>query len=393
MKIENKINILYLGAFPPDFLIRRTGGKIDSLYRDDQAIIRGLRAQDNVNLSVITSPDISSWPYGPLFVCRETNKEEGVTMVSSLNVSIIKQFWTIISLTIEAVNYIRKSSETVVAIIPYVVFRHVFSLRLLKLIFGKKIMQAVVVPDIFFPSNWFLKRVNLITEKMASKFDAFVLYTEKMAEHLHVQSGHYEVIEGFREISDRKPVPDDIFKIVYAGSLNINYGIGRLLEAMSMIDDSQIHLHLYGSGTAEKLIREVCRKDERIVFHGKVSNKEAGDAIYSASVLINPRNANDGDYTEYSFPSKDIEYMATGVPTLLCKLPGMPKEYYGHFIDIEDGTPEQIAKAIIKMKTMSSEDRNAIGQDARGFIVERMDCKKQGKRIVRLFNRLLLCRI
>lgn len=383
------MNILYLGAFPPDFLIKSSGGKIDSLYRDDQAIIRGLRLQQETNVKVVTSPDIASWPKGPLLIRREESTEEDLVMVSSLNLSLIKQPWTILSMVKEANRIIRKCKGPVVVIIPFLVFRHVLTLRILKWLHPKRVVQAVVVPDIFFPSKWIIKQLNNLTETMASKFDAYVLYTKKMAEHLHVKEGKYEIIEGFRQIPERKPVQSEKFTVVYAGSLNLNYGVGRLIEAMSLINDADIQLHLYGAGTAESLINEVCNKDRRIIFHGKVPNAESVEAIYSASVLINPRNATDGEYTEYSFPSKDIEYMATGIPTLLCKLPGMPKEYYGFFIDIEQGTPEQIAKAILRVKSMPPIERESIGIAARGFISERMDCANQGKRIVDLCNKVL----
>lgn len=383
------MNILYIGAFPPDFLIKRSGGEIDSLYRDDQAVIKGLKGQEEVNLKTITSPDIASWPHGPLFVHREENKEEEITMVSSLNISIIKQPWTIVSMIRESARFIRQCEGNVVVVIPYIVFRHVATLRLLKWLFPKNVIQAVIVPDFFFPTKWLRKVANDITEKMASHFDAFVLYTEKMAEHLHVAKDHYEVIEGFREVANRVPIPLDVFRVVYAGSLNIRYGVGRLIDAMSFVNDKRVELHLYGTGTAEAKIKEACENDNRIVFHGKVPNSEAVEAIYSASALINPRNANDGDYTEYSFPSKDIEYLSTGIPTLLCKLPGMPQEYYDHFLDMGEGTPQQIADAITRVKQMSPIEREKIGSEARKFIMDRMDCKEQGARIIRLFHRVI----
>lgn len=383
------MNILYLGAFPPDFLVKRSGGKIDSLYRAADPLIHGMRNNSDVNIEVLTSPDIASWPKGPLFVAHENSETDRLTMVSSLNISLVKQLWTIVSMVREAGRYIRKNKEQTIVIIPYVVFRHVFTLRLLHWLYPKKVIQACIVPDIFFPKKKIKRWINTWTEHMASKFDAFVLYTKKMAKHLNVSEGHYEVIEGFREVPERKPVISEGFNVVYAGSLNINYGVGRLIEAMSIVDDSEISLHLYGAGSAENMIIETSKKDPRIVYHGKVPNAVATDAIYSASVLINPRNADDGEYTEYSFPSKDIEYMATGIPTLLCKLPGMPKEYYGHFIDMGEATPEQIASAIIKTKQLSNSERYVIGKDARDFIIQRMDYNKQVLRIVSLFKRVM----
>lgn len=383
------MNILYLGTFPPQFLVQRSGGKIDSYYRASESLIKGFRNLSNIELDVITSPDVVSWPQGSLFIPREKSKEEGLTMVSSLNISLIKQFWTIISMTREANRYIRQNNAPTVVVIPYVVFRHVFTLRLLHWLHPRKVIQACVVPDIFFPKKRMGKAVNALTMRMASKFDAFVLYTAQMSERFHIESRKYEVIEGFRVVPDRIPSHSGNFKVVYAGTLHLNYGIGRLVDAMALIEDLNVELHLYGSGSGVTKIQEAAQKDPRIFYHGRVPNTEATDAIYGASVLINPRNATDGEYTKYSFPSKDIEYLSTGIPTLLCKLPGMPPEYYGFFIDLGEATPAQIAAAITQVKEMSPEERDTIGMAAREFIIERMNCTRQAERIMSLFERVI----
>lgn len=383
------MNILYLGAFPPKFLVQRSGGKIDSFYRASESLIQGFRSLPEVNLSVVTSPDMGSWPKGPLFVRHETNKEEDLTMVSSLNISFVKQLWTIISMTLEVNRCIRKNEGQTVVLIPYVVFRHVFTLRLLHWLHPRKVVQACIVPDIFFPKKRMGKAVYASTIRMASKFDAFVLYTEQMAERFHIERQQYEVIEGFRAVPNRSPIPSDHFKVVYAGALNLKYGVGRLVDAMALIEDQSIELHLYGAGSGVTKIEEAAQKDSRILYHGRVPNTEATDAIYGASVLINPRNADDGEYTKYSFPSKDIEYLSTGIPTLLCKLPGMPPEYYGYFIDLGEAAPAQIATAIMQVKRMPVAERKAVGQAARSFILERMNCTHQAERIVQLFERVM----
>lgn len=383
------MNILYLGSFPPAFMVRRSGGKIDSLYRTSEAIIKGLRSVDDINLKVITSPDVFKYPQGPLYIKHEKNKDEDVTVVSMLNLPIIKQWWTIVSMVIEASKHIRKCHEPIVVMIPYVVYRHVKTLRILHSLFPQKVIQACIVPDIFFPTTWRGKRLNRKAELMASKFDCFVLYTEQMAEKLNIEKGKYIVVEGFRAISDRKPIATNEFRVVYAGSLKLNYGINRLIEAIPLVEDNDIHFHFYGSGDGVEVLSELAIRDKRVHYHGRVSNAEATDAVYSASVLINPRNSSDGEYTAYSFPSKDIEYMATGIPTLLCKLPGMPKEYYGHFIDLEEASPESIAGAIVRVKSMSQQERDEIGRGSRGFIVERMNEHNQAVNIIELFTKSL----
>ena len=389
MQFPFLMNILYIGAFPPAFLVERTLGKIDSLYRASEALINGFRSIDEVHLKVITSPDVFRYPHGPLFIKHEENKKEDVTVVSMLNLPIIKQWWSIRTLLGEAKKYLRAIEGPVVVIIPYVVLRHATVLTKLYRLFPDKVVRACIVPDIFFPKSRRGRRSNDKAERLVSKFDCFVLYTAKMAEKLNVSPEKCIVIEGFREVSLRKPTPSDRFRVVYAGSLNRMYGISRLLEATTLITDPEVEFHFYGGGNAEEDIRKASQEDNRIKYHGRVPNAEAVDAIYAASVLVNPRNSYDGKYTEYSFPSKDIEYMATGIPTLLCKLPGMPQEYYNHFIDIGEGSSEQIAEAIISVKNMSQEERDVIGQDSRNFIIERMNIQRQAETMVNLFQKII----
>ena len=148
------MNILYLGAFPPFFLVKRSAGKIDSFYRDSRSLIKGIDGLPDVELKVVTSPDVVSFPKGPFFIKREYDKEENLTLVSSLNISLVKQPWTIVSMAREAGRCIRHCEGKVVVVISYMVFRHVFTLRLLKRLYPKKVVQACVVPDIFFPNKW-----------------------------------------------------------------------------------------------------------------------------------------------------------------------------------------------------------------------------------------------
>lgn len=383
------MEILFLSAHVPRFLVRRSGGKLDSLYRDTEALIDGLRSVDRVHIKVLTAPDIPSYPQGPFYVKGEIDHEEGVALIGWLNLPIIRFFWSVASMVLSAAKHLNESNERVIVFIPYIVFRHTLISRILKLLYPRKIIQAVVVPDIFFPEGKIKKLINHRAEEMVSKYDCFALFTEGMAEYLHLKEGSYVVNEGYVRLPVRERIDSGVFNVVYTGSLNYKYGIGRLIEAMRYVEDSEVELHIYGKGDAESLVQDASKFDKRIKFYGLVNKEKAIAAIYSATALINPRNSHDGEFTKYSFPSKDIDYLATGNPTLLCRLPGMPHEYYGHFIDLYDATPQQIAMGIMRVKGMSKEERIKFGNEARVFICERMDIHKQGEKIVSLIERVV----
>ena len=380
------MRILFLGSFPTTKLIKDSNGTIDSLYRDDHAIIEGLRQQSDVEVNVITIPDIPSYPKQKLFLKGYDDSTDIVRSLSLLNIPVIKQLWTVVALYFVAKKYVKNSKGTVFVFVPYIVLHHTLPARLLKRRFGAKVKVVTVVPDIFFPSSRVSIFLNRCAERNTAKGDAFVFYTEYMKDYLGVAGKPFVVIEGFQTIRPLiKKTDDGVFRIVYCGSLNLNYGVGRLVDAMKYLEE-KVELHLYGAGNAEDYIEERRQRDERIKYHGRVPKAEAQKAVSEATVLVNPRNATDGEYVNYSFPSKDIEYLGSGIPTILCKLPGMPKEYYGLFIDGKDGYAKDLAEAIKRVYAMSEDEREILGRKAHDFIAGRMDVKAQGRLIVELLK-------
>lgn len=384
------MQILYLGSFPASRMISLSNGKIDSLYRDDHALIKGLRSVKGVNVKVITLPDICSYPSNPIFFKGFYDEIDDVYSLPILNLSIIKLFWTVLVLFLSALKFVKGSPGQVIVITPYIVFHHILPSYLLKLTFRKRVKLVLVAPDIFFPKDWRNRILNKLSEKMAKKHDAFILYTEAMGEYLGVCNKPSIVIEGFNEIRPHDNTPNDNgFIVLYSGSLNLEYGVGRLVESMRFISEDDIKLHLLGDGNAVDFIKTSAENDPRIVYRGKLPKEQAMHALYEANVLVNPRNSCDGEYVAYSFPSKDIDYLGSGIPSILCKLPGMPHEYYSYFIDAGNGSPKELASAIAKVYYMKKEERMSLGESAKTFISRRMDLHSQGLRIVSMIEKTL----
>lgn len=379
-------NVLFLGEFPSSELIKKSGGKIDSLYRDSQAIIEGLRKQENVRIDVITIPDIAAFPQQRLYLKSFYDNTDHIYSLPLLNLPFIKQLWIVFVLFIVGLKVVSRNKGVTYVICPYIVFHHILAARLIKFFNRKHVKVLTVVPDIFFPKNTIKRWMNKYSEYLAKKSDSFVLYTKAMADYLGIVPQKFVIIEGFYKIKDLKFTRHNpnVFTITYTGTLNKKYGILRLLESMNYIPYKDIDLRLYGSGDAVDIIKEFSRKDYRIQYMGQVPKEEAVKALYSSSVLVNPRNSSDGEYVQFSFPSKDIEYMGTGVPAILCKLPSMPTEYFGYFLDAKDGSPLDIAQAIIKAYQMTKEERDNLGLQSKLFIEQRMNTVIQGREILKL---------
>ena len=114
---------------------------------------------------------------------------------------------------------------------------------------------------------------------------------------------------------------------------------------------------------------------------GGAPNSEIVKAELKATLLVNPRPTNE-DYTKYSFPSKNMEYMASGTPVLTTKLPGMPKEYNDFVYLIDEETTYGICKVLKEVLTLSSEQLHRKGTEAKAFVMEQKNNCVQAKKVL-----------
>lgn len=90
---------------------------------------------------------------------------------------------------------------------------------------------------------------------------------------------------------------------------------------------------------------EKAKQDPRILYQGQVTAQEAKSWMARADVLVNPRK-NDEEYTKYSFPSKNVEYLLTGNSVVGYLLDGMPPVYREFMTMVPDNSPESLAQAM-----------------------------------------------
>lgn len=105
------------------------------------------------------------------------------------------------------------------------------------------------------------------------------------------------------------------YKILYTGSLEKYNGIKLMIDCMKYIKDNDIIMEIYGDGSLRSYVEDNSKRDSRIKYKGKVSRKEIQDAIKSSDILLNLRDTS-SIVSKYAFPSKLIEYLASGIPVL-----------------------------------------------------------------------------
>lgn len=189
-------------------------------------------------------------------------------------------------------------------------------------------------------------------EVLNQQVDSYMLLTDAMKEMVDVHGRPYVVVEGVIEEQDlQKTMPREGREttaertIVYTGKLNEKFGVKHLVDAFMKLTNPRYRLVLCGKGDAEQYVLEKCKEDGRINYLGQVSPKAAREWVERADVLVNPRQNNE-EYTKYSFPSKNIEYLLSGNPVVGYMLDGVPKEYAEFMHIVKGDAPLDLAQAI-----------------------------------------------
>lgn len=226
-------------------------------------------------------------------------------------------------------------------------------------------------------------------ERLYHIADKYILLTEQMAEYLGIKVP-YMVMEGIATTvcgEEGTLLTGEREKyILYTGLLNEKFGLGVLLEAFSKLNDSTVKLVLCGTGDAEGLIAQRQKSDSRIVFHGRVDRERALALQRQATILVNPRQNNE-EFTKYSFPSKNLEYLSSGVPVVAYKLDGIPDEYDDYIIYPADDSPQAFCDELVRLLNMSDSERRAIGEKAKCFVYENKNKTAQAKRIIEFLKK------
>lgn len=229
---------------------------------------------------------------------------------------------------------------------------------------------------------------NVVVSREMKKMDCYVPLTAAMAPYLGTDMTHCAVVEGIADDASQFQYKKAIKGIagryiLYTGTLQYKYGIGELLSAFKALGDGDLGLVVCGDGEAAEEIAALQDKDPRVRYMGVLPPEEVAALRAGAYILVNPRK-NEGEYTKFSFPSKMMEYLASGVPTIAYKLDGMPDDYDGMFIDATDGG---LAAAIEHVLAMDSEELLRLASRAKAYVVENKSPARQCGRTLDLLRK------
>ena len=398
------MNILLLSKIIPDEIKDEVRAKSKNTMQDaaislQKRIIEGFEKND-AKIQIINKMPIFSYPkwYADAIVSEGRFGENGKNInLGFINICYIKQLFKCFSFTKHIKEYLSKSKAPV--LVAYTLDREF--LKMIK--YAKKInpdvKSCVIVADlpeyidlssnIGFVRKTYSWYTNRSARRLYKYIDSYVLLTEQMAEKLNLNKP-YTVVEGiatdtFENICEEKN--DGIKTIFYAGTLHKKFGVLNLMDAFDKIKDESYRLIICGTGDSEEIIRNQAEKDDRITFYSILPREQVLKIMQQATVVVNPRQNNE-EFTKYSFPSKNLEALSSGVPFVAYKLDGIPDEYDEHIFYVEGDSSKDLADKLTEVVEMSEEERHERAKKARRFVLENKNAVVQTGKIIEFINRL-----
>lgn len=398
------MNVLCLmGLFPEEYeeeiLKNSLSGVQNAANKLQWAIVDGLNGQTNVQINIINSLYIGSYPrkYKKAMIrsfpfCIR-GKEQGFN-VGFLNLPFIKFLSKYRGLKKKVDEWMNREADGEKVVIayamtsPFVELLHHIKKKYPK---TKCILFVPDLPEYMDVTNKSLgyslvKKLHISHLKSKiEKIDGYVFLTDYMKEWFEKEIC-YTVVEGIYK-ENQIPSEDGLTKekvILYAGGLCEEYGVLELVEAFLKANEKDWKLELVGDGPLLPSLKQMANDHDSILVRGLLPNSEVLKRQKEVSILVNPRKAQQ-EFTKYSFPSKTIEYMASGTPMVGYKLPGIPKEYHEHFYAV---TPDDngLETCLKKVMMLSEEERTQFGLSAKQFIQKEKNATKQCAKIMELIK-------
>lgn len=184
----------------------------------------------------------------------------------------------------------------------------------------------------------------------------------------------------YPETPDRNP-----FIVLYAGSLNHLAGVPLLLQAFQRLEGARFQLWIIGRGELETVVRHASATDTRIRYLGSLSRADLLAAYAAANVLVNPHSTVLLT-ARYVFPSKLLEYLASGRPVITTATPEIAADYGDLCTVLHREESQALADAITQVAAMTDVARLARADEARAAVIERYAWARQGRRLVQFLK-------
>ena len=236
--------------------------------------------------------------------------------------------------------------------------------------FGKKYHMPVIGVCTDSPSNitGTTRAYTLLLLKLAKNLNGYIALTSGLNELFNEQNKPHVIIEGIVEDDD---VVKDKFSrnkyIFYCGALSERYGIYNFISFYKTYIKSDIKLILCGHHCDEGKLHASIDEDKRITYLGNITNDAA--LLYEANAYcnINPRPYSE-DLDRFSIPSKVLEYLNSGAPTISVKNTKLQKVFNADAIWLKGNSEEDFVAGFQKLNSFTDKEKRTMADNAKEHV-------------------------
>ena len=348
-------------------------------------------AFNKCDIQILSALPVTRKNCNKIFIKKDYEKDGSIffNYLTVINLPILKNIFIILAAMIEMFK-LAKCKGNVFLMADCLNQSVSFGAVIVSKILGIKSIGIITdLPD--FLSD---KRKNSFNNMIIKMFNNYVLLTDEMNNYIVDNITHknkpYIVIEGSVDYTILNETTYEKYEkkvCMYTGTLAKIYGIEYLVKGFIKANVLNSELHIYGDGDFKNELIDLCKKNSNIKYFGTKPNEYIVEEQKKATLLINPRPSNE-EFTKYSFPSKNLEYMASGTPLLATDLPGIPDEYKRYEYIIENENIDGIANMFRYVLNLTDAELRKKGKMAQEFVLGTKNNIIQTKKIMEWLNNL-----
>nr|MDD6336350.1 glycosyltransferase [bacterium] len=358
----------------------------------ERLMIRGLAQLPNrADIEILSILPVQRFPKYPCSVIRKEHGEIEhipVRYLGFVNLPVLKQITTFFTFMKSVYSWAKKypKEQKVVLLygtnplqtIPLLLLRSICKIKLASYVSEVDSFRLVDTSNL--AARMKRKLYVSASAKATNALDAYIFVSEYMNEQINHWRKPYMVAEGMVDQCAPYALAEKKKEILYAGSLNQRYGIDKLVKAFIKMNRPPYKLVIYGNGDYVPQLQKIAESNKMIEYRGTAENSIIMQAEREAELLVNPRPSEEL-FTRYSFPSKTFEYMLSGTPCLITRLPGIPDAYFRYCYTFGAETVDAMASTMAAVLDTPAEERQLLAQQAYSYVLQNKNNLCQMKRI------------
>ena len=198
-------------------------------------------------------------------------------------------------------------------------------------------------------------------------------------------------IERFKNINVKKKASDK-FIILYMGAMSTANNLGFILETAEILKkEENIEFWFVGDGTEKELLRKISKEKDlkNVIFKDPVSKSKVYNLFGEVDCLLFPLQ--NSPVFNYGISSNKLfDYLYSQKPVIFSGYSiNNPVEEAKAGISIPPNDPKALAKAILKIKDLSEEEREKMGLNGRRYVEKYHNIEGLAKKLEKILKEVV----